>query len=94
MTGERRANDERYLVAFIAPARCALGPIIIRFRAHSRGLSTRCSVRLRPNAHSEVVSKRPDRRLALDAPFCLRWRVASSRWLPLTLQLTMIVLSR
>ena len=40
--------------------------------------------------HSEVVGKRPARRLALDAPFCFRWRVASSRWLPLALQLTMI----
>ena len=27
-----------------SPSRCALGPIIISFRAHSGGLSTRCSV--------------------------------------------------
>ena len=66
------------------------GRIIISFRTRSRQLSTRCSVWLRFNARSEVVGKRPARRLALDSPFCFRWRVASSRWLPLALQLTMI----
>jgi hypothetical protein len=46
------------------------------------------------HARSEVVGKNAARRLALDSPFGFRWRVGSSRWLPLALQLTMIVLSR
>src|SRR6187549_1127501 len=71
-------------------AGCALGPIIVALHSRSRRLATRCSVGLTPHAHSEVAGKRRDRRLALDSPFCCRWRVASSRRLPLEFRATMI----
>jgi hypothetical protein len=68
----------------------ALGRIIVSFRDSLQTAVYSLLGLTSLHARSEVVCKKPARRLPVDAPFCFRWRVASSRWLPLALQLTMI----
>jgi hypothetical protein len=73
-------------------APCALGRIIISFRARSRRLSTRCSrLAIAGAARSEVVGKNRPRRAAPVSPVTLR---PSSRRLSLVLQLMMFRRSR
>jgi hypothetical protein len=58
----------------------ALGRIIISFRVSLQTAFNSLLGLASLHARSEVVCQKTARRLAVDSPFGLRWRVASSRW--------------